>query len=509
MVDSSTILYSWIIMFLFILGMIFLGWVGMKRTKNADDFATARSSYGYITLGLAITATIASGSTFMGIPGLAYSMGAPSLWYPILYPIATVLGMVLIASYIRKFGENFGTRTIPEFMGERFNSDFLRILLAVVSILLIFYVVSQFVAAATMFQTMMGLDYNLGLFLTGFVLAAYVFMGGSHSDILTDAVQGIFMLAIAVIVIIAFAMGAGVDGGFTGMMELIKERRPEGSLNVLFRPGDITYGSAWLVFLLFIAHIPFSILPHIGNKFMAIKSGRELKKLLMFCTIVATTLPAMALGGLLGIAVIDPSAGIAADQVIPVLFSEMFPPIIAAFFSVAVLSAILSTSDGLIISLTQILANDIYRKTIVPRRKIDSAKAEIVEMRISRYGTFVVLALAIFMAWNPPESLSVFLWIGIGGIVSATAGPLCVGTLWKRATKKAAIASTLVGTVAYWIIYLPFGFGFTNPFGAAGYAVLLGMVTMITVTLLTAKPSDEEVDRLFGEREKAEETLGS
>ncbi|MDA6082982.1 hypothetical protein OSJ97_25940, partial [Escherichia coli] len=70
----------------------------MMKTKKSDDFATARSSYGFITLGLAITATIASGSTFMGMPGLAYSMGAPSLWYPILYPIATVFGMLLIAA---------------------------------------------------------------------------------------------------------------------------------------------------------------------------------------------------------------------------------------------------------------------------------------------------------------------------------------------------------------------------------------------------------------------------
>ncbi|MCS0671285.1 sodium:solute symporter [Cytobacillus firmus] len=498
MVNNATIMYSWIFMVLFLIAMIYMGWLGMKKTKNSDDFATARSSYGFITLGLAITATIASGSTFMGMPGLAYSMGAPSLWYPILYPIATVFGMLLIASYVKKFGDKFGTRTIPEFMGERFNSDFLRIVLALVSILLIFYVVSQFVAAATMFQTMMGLDYKYGLFLTGIVLAAYVFMGGSHSDIMTDAVQGFLMLVIALVVIVTFLTGGGVEGGFSGMMDLIKERRPEGSLDVLFKPGDITYGSAWLVFLLFVAHIPFSILPHIGNKFMAIKSGKELKRLVMFCTIVATTLPAMTLGGLLGIALIDPNANIAADQVIPVLFNELFPPIIAGLFAVAVLSAIMSTSDGLIVSLTQILANDIYRKTIVPRKGIAPEKAEKVEMMISRYGTFVVLGAAILMAWNPPQSLSVFLWIGIGGIVSATAGPLCVGTLWKRSTKTAAITSMLTGSISYWVIYLPIGFGFTNPFGAAGISVLIGMATMYIVTLVTAKPTEKEIERVFG-----------
>lgn len=503
MANQSLMVYSWIFMFLFLLLMIVMGWVGLKKTKTSDDFATARSSYSPWVLGLAICATIASGSTFMGIPGLAYDIGTPSLWYPLLYPLATVLGMLLVARYIKKFGDKFGTRTIPEFLGERYNSEFLRIILSIISILLIFYVVSQFVAAATMFQTMMGLDYNIGLFITGAVLAIYVFMGGSHSDIITDAIQGVIMLLIAVVTVVVFVMGAGIDGGFNGMLNLISERRPEGTFNHLFLPGDLTYGSMWLVILLFIAHIPFSILPHIGNKFMAVKSSQDIKKLIMFCTIVAPLFGMLGLGGMMGIAVIDPAQGIHPDQVIPVLFSELFPPIIAAFFAVAVLSAVLSTSDGLVVSLTQIVANDIYRKTIVPRRNIDSNKAERTELLISRYGTLVVLAIAVFLAWNPPASLAVYLWIGIGGIVSATAGPLCIGTLWKRATKTAAITSTLIGSVVYWIVYLPIGFNFSNPFGAAGIAVLFGMASIVIMTFLTAKPSQAEVDRIFDESTSA------
>ena len=338
MEGKALMIYSWTFLIAFLLLMIYLGWVGMKKTKNADDFATARSTYSPITLGLAITATIASGSTFMGMPGLAYSIGAPSLWYPLLYPLATVIGMLLVARYIKRFGDKFGTRTIPEFMGERFNSEFLRILLSIVSVLLIFYVVAQFVASATVFQTLMGVDYRVALFITGSVLAIYVFMGGSHSDIITDAIQGVFMLVIAVSVLVLFFTGAGVEGGFSGMLKLIEERRPEGTFNHLFLPGDITYGSLWLVMLLFISHIPFSVLPHIGNKFMAIKRSKDLKHLLMFCTIVAPLMGMVALGGMLGIAVVYPESNIHPDQDIPVLFSELLPPIVAALFIIAVLS---------------------------------------------------------------------------------------------------------------------------------------------------------------------------
>lgn len=491
--DSTIVMYSWIFMGLFILLMFSMGWVGMKRTNTSDDFATARSSYGPLVVALVIAAGISSGSTFMGMPGLAYSLGTPSLWYPLLYPIATVIGMLFVAKVIKQYGDKFGTRTIPEFIGERFQSNFLRLALTIISILLIFYVVAQFVAAATMFQTMMGINYGTGLIITAVVLAIYVFMGGSHSDIITDAIQGFLMVIIAIVVFVSFLTSFGTGGDFQQMLTTISQERPEGGFTQLFIPGDATYGSLWLVGLLFIAHLPFAVLPHLGNKFMAVKSGKDLKKLIMYCTIIATILPLMALGGMLGIAVIGGESGIHPDQIIPILFSELFPPIIAAFFAVAVLSAIMSTSDGLIVSLTQLLANDLYRKSIVPKLSITKEKAERNELIISRYSTFVVIIAAIFFAWSPPEFLSIFMWIGIGGIMSATAGPLIVGALWQRATKVAAISSLLAGTISYWVIYLPFGFDFSNPFGAAGLGVIIGMSTMYFVTIATSSKHDVNI----------------
>ncbi|WP_101842602.1 sodium:solute symporter [Halobacillus sp. Marseille-P3879] len=491
---DSVVVYSWIFMAVFIGIMLAMGFIGMKKTRTSEDFATARSSYGPMTIALVISAGISSGSTFMGMPGLAYDLGTPSLWYPLLYPVATVIGMLFVAKTIKKYGDEFGTRTIPEFIGDRFKSEFLRIVLTVISILLIFYVVSQLVAAATMFQIMMGVEYHWGIMITGVVLAIYVFMGGSHSDILTDSIQGFLMLITSLVVVGVFVFSVGVEGGFGDMISTIKERNPTGGFDQLFLPGDNTYGSFWLVALLFIAHLPFGILPHLGNKFLAVKSNKDMKKLIMYCTIFATVLPLMGLGGMLGIAVIDPGMEIRPDQVIPVLFQEIFPPFLAAFLAVTVLSAIMSTSDGLIVSLTQLLANDLFRKSVVPRTKIGKDQAEKAELVISRYSTFVVILIASIMAWNPPQYLSIFMWIGIGGIVSATAGPLVVGALWSRATKAGAITSLMAGTLSYWYIYLPIGMGVSNPFAAAGAGVLLSMITMVVFTLIAGKKEESTME---------------
>lgn len=490
---ESVVFWSWVLLIAFVVMMVTFGIIGMKKTHNNDDFATARSSYGPITIALVIAAGISSGSTFMGMPGLAFDLGAPSLWYPLLYPVATVFGMLFFAKAIKEYGDTLGTRTIPEFIGNRYDSNFLRVVLAIISALLIFYVISQLVAAATMFQIMMGVDYKVGILITIVVIGTYVFMGGSHSDIMTDAVQGMLMVLIALVVVVCFAFGVGAEGGFSGMIQTIQERRPEGHFGKLFIPGDATYGSIWLVLLLFVAHLPFAIQPHLGNKFMAVKSNKDLKKLLMWTTVFATILPLMGLGGMLAIAVLPGDIDIRPDAVIPTLFTELFPPFIAAFLAIAVLSAVMSTSDGLVVSLTQLLANDLFRLSIAPRLKISTEKADRIELNISRIATPIVLIVAAIVALNPPQYLSIFMWIGIGGIVSSTAGPLVIGSLWKRANKTSAIISLLVGTAAYWIIYLPFGFDVSNPFAAAGLGVIISMITMVIAVLATTKKNEDNL----------------
>ena len=161
--NDPVVVWSWIFLVVFVGLFLAMGFIGMKKTTGADDFAVARSSYGPWVLGLAFVATVASGSTFLGMPGLAYSKGFASLWYPIVYPLGIYLGMLMAAKLVKTMGDRFGNRTIPEFVGQRYDSDFLRIGLTIVSFLLLFYITAQLVAAATLFQVMMGSPLHSGV----------------------------------------------------------------------------------------------------------------------------------------------------------------------------------------------------------------------------------------------------------------------------------------------------------------------------------------------------------
>ena len=49
------------------------------------------------------------------------------------------------------------------------------------------------------------------------------------------------------------------------------------------------------------------------------------------------------------------------------LFIELFPTWLAALIGVGILAAIMSTADGLVVSSSQIIANDLYRRTFADK----------------------------------------------------------------------------------------------------------------------------------------------
>jgi len=87
--------WSWLFLILYVGVMIAFGYIGSKRVDNADDFATARGSYGPFFLALAFAATTASGATFLGSPALAYQWGLPAVLGNFLYPISLYFGVLI------------------------------------------------------------------------------------------------------------------------------------------------------------------------------------------------------------------------------------------------------------------------------------------------------------------------------------------------------------------------------------------------------------------------------
>ena len=218
----SLITWSWIFLVFYISFMIGIGLFAQRKIKHADDFATARGAYGPFFLALAFAASTASGATFLGSPALSYEWGLAANWSNFLYPLGVYFGILISMRLIATSGNRFGNRSIPEYLGDRYQSEGIRILVSVLSLVLFFYLAGQLVSGVVMFQLMLGLDADWALIITTAVLLFYVVLGGAHADILTDGAQGAMMLILAIVVIILTAVGFGIEGGFSGMLENLK-----------------------------------------------------------------------------------------------------------------------------------------------------------------------------------------------------------------------------------------------------------------------------------------------
>ena len=506
--DTYIGLWGWAWVAVFLALFIGIGVWGMRKTSNDEDFAVARGAYGPVTLAFAFAATIASGATFMSLPGMAYSKGFASLWYPATYPIAIYVGMILAIKLIKRAGDKFRSNSLPEFMGQRYNSNFLRIGFALVSMLLVYYIAAQIVAAATIFEVLLGLNYQHGILASVAVIALYITMGGTHADIMTDGIQGVMMVLIGLIIGVIFFLGVGFEGtGPSLINDALVKQDPSLGWDNYFREGDVLFGSFWLISLIFIAHIPFAMNPHIGKLAFALNDPKQIRTFLLIAIPVGSILGFTVLGGLHARALFGPEFGdvIRPDQAIPVLFTQLFPPFLAGLLGVGVLSAIMSTSDGLFISIAVIFSNDLYKKTFAPVIHKNKSKEQVeqIALNISRVAIVLVGVVACWLAWNPPQFLAVLLWMGVGGILAGATGPLLIGSLWKGATKTGAIASFLVGVISFGVgivyCFVLKEVPFKNPFAVAGTCIIIAAVTMIVVSLFTKKLPQEHVDDMFGE----------
>jgi len=141
---------------------------------------------------------------------------------------------------------------------------------------------------------------------------------------------------------------------------------------------------------------------------------------------------------------------------LPLVFIEIFPTWLAALVGVGVLSAIMSTADGLVVSSSQIIANDLYRRTIVPitHPDISEEDLDLRILKISRVATVAVLVLCMVLAWSLMDTnVALIVWIGVGGMMAAFAGPLMIGALWQGVTRAGAYAGLISGIGVFIVLH--------------------------------------------------------
>ncbi len=503
--SGSTVLIILSAFVIYLIMMVGIGAVYMKKTSNAEDYFLGGRGLGGWVAALSAQASDMSGWLLMGLPGAVYALGTGQAWIAVGLFIGTVCNWVFISARLRRYtivANN--SLTLPAYFENRFRDE-KRILLLISSVVIVVfflvYTASALAAGGTLFHSVFGLDYHIALAIGALVILAYTFMGGFMAVCTTDFIQGTLMLiGLLAVPIVAWAL---VGGDFRSLLEQSQVAGgADAYLNLFsnggepYRPIDIISQLAW--------GLGYCGMPHILTRFMAVKNEKELKKSRVIAIIwVALSLGAACIIGVLGRAYLYPvilgaegaasTESVFIEMITKVFTQDLTLPFIGGIFLCGILAAIMSTADSQLLVAASSVSEDIYRSYIHP--DADGRKV----LRISRITVAVVAILAFIIAWDPNSSIMGLVsnaWAGLGSAF----GPIVLLSLfWKRTNLAGAVAGILTGGVAVIVWdYIPLMGGQTLGTATGLYSLVVGFalssLMIVVCSLATKAPAQEILD---------------
>lgn len=482
--------------------LVYFGYDGWKSSDSLRDFILGSKKMNGFVVGLSFGATYASANMFMGVPGMAYTHGTPALWWSTIGFGMPFIGLAVFAKrfwLMSKLG--VGDMTLPEWLAKRYNSPYIRLGAGILSMFLVFYIAGQFVGAATLFETVFGLNYLTGLFLAATIVTFYVAIGGMRTTIMTDFFQSILMMTFAGVTFasIFFVFDAGIGGVLTGLADVGKATTfNNGTSNFIF---DGPFGVAVMTWFL----LAFILMPHLMNRILVIENKVELKKFIFGAGISLFTMSVFMIWAGLAGRVLFPN--INPDSVVPMYLMEALPPVVAVFIIVGILSAILTTADSLLHAMVTVIQQDVYKESYLRqlRGKSDSylnqASIDKRATHVGQIGSVGIALAAVYVGIERPPSLFLLTQIGIAGFLSGATIPVLFGYFWKGTTKRGAEAAFTVGFLTYSVLFFDIpstGIAPENQFLAFLIATVTSLLAAIGVSLVTGDSVAEQQTIAFG-----------
>ena len=126
-----------------------------------------------------------------------WTSGWPYSWIGILNAAFWTATIIIVARRMRTYSGALGALTVPDFLGQRYDSNFLRIWTCIgCTIFYILLIVSQYKGAIALFSTLFGMDKTVIIVAFSLFAIILVNIGGFKSVAWTDFLQGILMVII-------------------------------------------------------------------------------------------------------------------------------------------------------------------------------------------------------------------------------------------------------------------------------------------------------------------------
>ncbi|MBX2966338.1 MAG: sodium:solute symporter [Cyclobacteriaceae bacterium] len=488
---------DWVVIILYFLVIAGISvWSMRKKKDSPQDYFLAGRNIGWFVVGASILASNVGSEHVVGLAGTAANSGLVMGHYELHSWICLLLGWVFVPFYLRS-----NVFTMPEFLERRYNST-ARWFLSIVSLLS--YVLTKVsvtvFAGAIVIAEFMGFDFWTSALVLVILTGIYTVLGGMHAVAYTEAVQAVVLLAGAIILTF---LGLKELGGWDAMIAAA----PKEKLNMFPPLSDPDFPWAGILFASPIVGIWYWCTDqYIVQRCLTARNEREARrgtifaaylKLLPFFIFLIPGLIAMALAssGKLELA--------GANQAFPALVKNLLPTGLKGLIAGGLLAALMSSLASVFNSCSTLFTMDIYQKV----RPQTSEKKLVL---VGRIATGVVVVLGIL--WIPVMSgISGVLYEYLQKVQSYLAPPIAavflLGVFYKRINSTGALAA-LIGGFVIGALRIALELtrdslsGFLYEFATLNFLYfciilfVVSILVLIVVSLLSEKPSDEQLNGL-------------
>ena len=511
---------------------LYIGIALFNTAKETSDFYVAGRGVPPVWNGMAIGADWMSAASFIGMAGTIMLLQYDGLAYIMGWTGGYLFLTLLLAPQLRKFGRF----TVPEFIGDRFDSKPALILAAVCTIIISFtYSIGQLSGSGVVIGRLFEIDAKLGTMIGVVLIAIYAAFGGMKGITWTQVAQYlILIIAYLVPVIFMSFQLTGNPVPWISYGEILQEMDAldkQLGISEYLVPFTNATKEQFLA-LMFTLMAGTAGLPHVIVRFYTVKTMKAARWsgawALLFIGLLYFSAPAYAafarfilmtevagqsfanlpswtqswietgklqLADKNGDGILQWQELTIANDIVVMATPEIanLGLFVIGLVAAGAMAAALSTAGGLMISISSSFAHDIYYRIINPQA---SDKKRLFVGRIS---IIVATLLAGIIALDPPGAITqIVAWAF--AIASGTFFPaLVLGVWWKRANAAGTIAGLAVGlTVTLSYIFAAKYGGFTIlgiiDTGAGVFGAVAAILTNVIVSLATKPPSKELQD---------------
>ncbi len=404
-------------------------WVA-RRVKTTTDFLIAGRTLGLGLVSFSVFATFFGAEAVVGTSGAVYEEGlAGGTFDPFGYALAIfIVGAIFAAPLWRR-----GIITFADFFRDRYSPAVEKLVVLVLLPGSMFWAAAQVRAFGQVVSAASGLDLSVAIGVAAVLVVTYSVLGGLLADAWTDLIQGI---AIVLGLVVLAVVVAGQVGGVTEGLARVEPERMQA----------LTLGEGGLLGLLEGFAIPICgtvVAIEIISRVLGARSAEIAARGAMLGGIIYLAVGAIPVFlGLVGPQLLPQVEDV--EQIVPLLAEAHLPGLLYVMFAGAVISAILSTVDSVLLASSGHVSRNIVER-LMPwlddRGRLMLNRAILAGLAVFAFAMAISAERVkdLVETASAAGSAGVFV-VAVFGLFTGYGGPL------------AAFATVLIGAVA-WLLF--------------------------------------------------------